>query len=116
MTTWSRGSNGRGSLKRNYDGCAICNSTWGNVWAEVEGERLFFCCDLCVVQYRNLIDRIKHETGWSRIDSIEIAGDRRGRTCVVASGDARSRFVFAFTPDGKLLRFQPADPHARAAN
>jgi putative zinc binding protein len=95
-------------LKRNYDGCAICNSTWGNVWAEVEGERLFFCCDLCVVQYRHLIERIKRETGWSQIESIEIAGDRRGRTCEVVSGEARSRFAFSFDPEGKLLRFVPS--------
>ncbi|HLM70106.1 MAG TPA: TA0938 family protein [Thermoplasmata archaeon] len=93
-------------MKRNYDGCAICNSTWGNVWAEVDGERLFFCCDLCVVQYRGLLERIQRETGWSTIDSIEIAGDRRGRTCDVTSGKARERFLFAFTPEGALLRFQ----------
>jgi hypothetical protein len=97
-------------LKRNYDGCAICNSTWGNVWAEVEGERLFFCCDLCVVQYRGLIDRIKQDTGWSQIDSMELAGDRRGRTCEVASGDAKERFVFAFNSEGGILRFQRAGP------
>jgi putative zinc binding protein len=94
-------------LKRNYDGCAICNSTWGNVWEEVEGERLFFCCDLCVVQYRGLIHRIKQETGWDRIDSIEIAGDRRGRTCAVTSGESAAKFVFAFNPEGHILRFGP---------
>lgn len=92
-------------MKRNYEGCAICNSTWGNVWAEVEGERLFFCCDLCVVQYRGLIDRVKGETGWDGIDSIEIAGDRRGRTCAVTRGDSAAKFAFAFNPEGQLLRF-----------
>ncbi|MGD0587330.1 MAG: TA0938 family protein [Thermoplasmata archaeon] len=97
-------------MKRNYDGCAICNSTWGNVWAEVEGERLFFCCDLCVVQYRGLIARVKQDTGWNEIDSIEIAGDRRGRTCAVTSGEANARFVFAFNPEGELLRFQRSAP------
>lgn len=93
-------------MKRNYDGCAICNSTWGNVWAEVDGERLFFCCDLCVVQYRNLLDRIHQDTGWAEIDSIEIAGDRRGRTCEVAAGGARAMFRFAFDPEGGILRFE----------
>jgi putative zinc binding protein len=95
-------------LKRNYTGCAICDSTWGNVWAEVEGERLFFCCDLCVVQYRGLIDRVKQETGWTTIDSIEIAGDRRGRTCEVGSDDRRARFSFAFNPEGRILKFERA--------
>ena len=92
-------------MKRNYDGCAICNSTWGNVWAEVEGERMFFCCDLCVVQFRALIGRIERETGWTRVDSIEVAGDRRGRTCQVSSSGESARFRFAFTPEGQLLRF-----------
>jgi hypothetical protein len=96
-------------MKRNYDGCAICNSTWGNVWAEIEGERMFFCCDLCVVQFRNLVQRIRRETGWGRIDSIVIAGDRRGRTCAAASGGARSGFEFAFNSDGEILRFRRRD-------
>jgi hypothetical protein len=103
-------------LKRNYDGCAICNSTWGDVWAEVEGERLFFCCDLCVVQYRGLLERLKSELGWDRIDSIEIAGDRRGRTCEVTRDAARAKFAFSFDAEGKLLHFQSADagPGTRA--
>jgi len=97
-------------LKRNYTGCAICGSTWGNVWAEVEGERLFFCCELCAVQYRGLIDRIKQETGWETIDSIDIAGDRRGRTCSVRGGDREARFLFTFNSEGHLLRFQRSEP------
>ncbi|MGA8603665.1 MAG: TA0938 family protein [Thermoplasmata archaeon] len=95
-------------MKRNYDGCAICNSTWGSVWTEVEGERLFFCCEICVVQYRSLLERVKHATGWSQIDAIDISGDRRGRACEVTSGPARARFLFAFNSEGKILRFQQA--------
>jgi hypothetical protein len=94
-------------LKVNYQGCAICDSTWGNVWEVVEGERLFFCCDLCTVQFRCLVDRIKAETGWSRIDAVEIAGDRRGRTCRASSGDREFRCSFAFNPEGRLRRFAP---------
>ena len=99
-------------MKRNYTGCAICDSTWGNVWAEVEGERLFFCCELCVVQYRGLIARLKEATGWGAIDAIEIAGDRRGRSCTVTAGRESARFLFAFNPEGHLLRFERADPPA----
>lgn len=96
-------------MRRNYTGCAICNSTWGNVWAEIDGERVFFCCEVCVVQFRCLLDRIRSETGWPRVDSIEIAGDRRGRTCSVSHGAARARFAVAFNSEGSLLRFQPAE-------
>ncbi|MGD0250208.1 MAG: TA0938 family protein [Thermoplasmata archaeon] len=96
-------------MKRNYDGCAICNSTWGNVWAEVDGERTFFCCEICVAQFHSLVDRIKETTGWNHIDSIEIVGDRRGRTCEVRSAEDGARFRFAFTAEGALLRFQRDD-------
>lgn len=99
-------------MKRNYDGCAICNSTWGNVWAEVEGERTFFCCDLCLLQFRNLVDRIKAVEGWSRIDALEISGDRQGRWCHASSGDARARFAFAFNSEGALRRFDREDEAA----
>jgi hypothetical protein len=93
-------------LKRNYDGCALCNSTWGNVWAEVDGERTFFCCELCVAQFRGLVDRIKRDTGWTRIDSLEIEGDRRGRACEAAFAEHHARYRFAFTGEGDLLYFR----------
>jgi hypothetical protein len=97
-------------LKRNYSGCAICDSTWGNVWEEVEGERMFFCCSLCVVQFRRLIDRIKSETGWPTVESVEIGGDRRGRTCVATYGGSTFRVAVAFTPEGELRRFETLGP------
>ncbi|MGA8663493.1 MAG: TA0938 family protein [Thermoplasmata archaeon] len=99
-------------MKRNYSGCAICDSTWGNVWAEIEGERLFFCCELCVVQYRGLIERIHQETGWSTIDSIDLAGDRRGRNCQVRAGNREAAFLFAFNSEGRILRFERGEPSA----
>jgi hypothetical protein len=92
-------------LKRNFAGCAICDSTWGNVWEEVEGERMFFCCRLCATQFRTLIERIERETGWTTVEAVEISGDRRGRECVARSGSGSIRVVFSFTPEGELLRF-----------
>jgi Ta0938 len=92
-------------LKLNYRGCAICDSTWGNVWEDVEGQRMFFCCDLCLVQFRGLVERIKHDTGWARIDALDVAGDRRGRTCTVASGSEVARFSFTFNSEGRLRQF-----------
>jgi hypothetical protein len=93
-------------LKRNYTGCAICDSTWGNVWEEVEGERVFFCCDLCATQFRRLLGRVKLATGWKEIESIEIAGDRRGRTGVARSGATALRFSVNFTTLGEVRRFE----------
>jgi Ta0938 len=93
-------------LKRNYPGCAICDSTWGDVWAEVDGERMFFCCELCVIQFRELVQRIHRETGWTRLDAVEIHGDRRGRTCVATAGARSVRVQVTFTTEGQLLKFE----------
>lgn len=97
-------------MKLNYEGCAICGSTWGNVWEDVEGQRMFFCCDVCRIQFRGLIARIKHDTGWDRIDGLEIAGDRRGRTCRATLGSQVARFAFAFNSEGTLRQFVREDP------
>lgn len=97
-------------MKVNYEGCAICDSTWGNVWEEVEGQRLFFCCSLCTVQFRGLVDRIKADTGWTHIDDLKIAGDRTGRTCRAQSNASEAEFRFAFNSEGKLRRFARASP------
>lgn len=93
-------------MKVNYEGCAICDSTWGDVWAEVEGERRFFCCDLCATEFRELIDRIKSDTGFDHLDAIEIAGDRRGRRCRASVGTTAVEFHFAFNSEGRLRRFE----------
>ena len=102
-------------MKLNYQGCAICDSTWGNVWADVEGQRMFFCCDICRVQFLGLIERIKRETGWSRLDAVEVAGDRRGRTCLATSGSESARFAFTFNAEGTLRRFARQDETRRPA-
>ena len=97
-------------MQRNYSGCAICDSTWGDVWAEVDGERIFFCCELCVVQFRGLVDRIKRETGWPRIDALEIAGGRRGRTCRATAGAATFGCRVAFNAQGEIRSFEASPP------
>ena len=94
-------------MKVNYDGCAICGSTWGDLWSEVEGDRLFFCCAICLDQLRGLVERVKSATGWDRIDALEVAGDRRGRTCTARRGSASFRFFITFNPQGTVWKFEP---------
>jgi hypothetical protein len=36
----------------------------GDYWEEIEGQRMFFCCDICAIEFRNMIDEIKKRTGW----------------------------------------------------
>ncbi len=88
------------------EGCALCGSTWGNVWAEADGKRRFFCCDLCVVQYQNLVTRIKEATGWTRIGALEITGDRRGRVCRASQPGEVRGFLVAFGTEGTLRVFR----------
>ena len=97
-------------MRRNFTGCAICDSTWGDTWAEVEGERTFFCCAICATQFRHLVDRIRSSTGWPTIDAIEIAGDRRGRRCTAAHGGERFGCFVAFDPEGNVREFRPDGP------
>jgi hypothetical protein len=93
-------------LKVNYAGCALCDSTWGDTWEEIDGERFFFCCPICAVQFRNVLDRVKQRTGWAHLDRLEIAGDRRGRVGTATRGDLEYRFEFAFNSEGALRRFE----------
>lgn len=92
-------------MKRNYAGCAICDSTWGDVWEEIDGERMFFCCARCATQFRHLVDRVKAATGWSTIDALDIAGDRRGRSCTAFRASSTFRCVIAFNAQGDVRAF-----------
>jgi hypothetical protein len=94
-------------LRINYTGCAICDSTWGNHFEEVEGERRFFCCVVCARQFRELLGRIRSSTGWSSVDELVIAGDRRGRSCTAGSPAGTARFRFSFNSSGAILEFEP---------
>ena len=62
-------------------GCVICGATWGDYWEEVEGQRLFFCCDICAREFTNMVRTVKERTGWTTIDEIKTEGDYRGRVC-----------------------------------
>ncbi|MCI4353535.1 MAG: TA0938 family protein [Thermoplasmata archaeon] len=71
----------------------------------MDGERLFFCCDICLREFRQLVARIKSETGWDRIDSVQVAGDRRGRTCLATRAGTRYECAFAFNAEGSLREY-----------
>lgn len=93
-------------MKRNYDGCALCDATWGNYWREIEGENTFFCCNICADAYENMLKRVKKETGWDKIDYLEISGNySAGRTCYATNGDERFDFFFRHE-DGEITEFR----------
>jgi hypothetical protein len=90
-------------------GCALCNATWGNYWEEVDGKNLFFCCEVCARQYKTIIGEAKRRKGWDSVDSLEMQGDYRGRTCKVTHGSDAYRFTVSFFDDGRPRTFLDLD-------
>ncbi len=86
-------------------GCAICGATWGNHWADVEGQRMFFCCSVCEVEFQNMIAEIKRRTGWKTIDEIEIVGDSRLRECKATLDNRTFEFSIGFNSEGGVRIF-----------
>ncbi|MCI4351719.1 MAG: TA0938 family protein [Thermoplasmata archaeon] len=99
-------------MKLRDDGCVLCGSTWGDHWADVEGTRRFFCCEVCALQFRNLLAALRRELGGTEIRRLEIAGDRHGRKVTVEHDERVIRFGFVFGPDGEVRRLH-LDPAPR---
>ncbi|MCI4319731.1 MAG: TA0938 family protein [Thermoplasmata archaeon] len=97
-------------MKLREDGCALCGSTWGDYWTEIDGERRFFCCELCALQFGHLLASIRNELGDGRVDGVAIEGDRRGRTVAVEHPGGPSRFSFYFGGEGEVRRFRRTTP------
>jgi hypothetical protein len=90
-------------------GCALCAATWGDYWEEVEGKRLFFCCEVCARQYKTIVTEARKLTGWDSIDGLEMNGDHRGRVCMVKRGGNSYRFMISFYDDGNLRTIHRLD-------
>ena len=67
---------------------------------------MFFCCELCETEFRNMIQEIKHRTGWKQIDEVQVAGDHRGRECAALSKNGAYRFFIRFNLHGGIETFQ----------
>jgi hypothetical protein len=92
-------------MKVKEKGCALCGSTWGNTWREVDGQRMFFCCEVCASEFSSIVAEVKRTTGWKTIDEIEMRGDQRGRACRALNGAKSYEFFASFDEEGKLFRF-----------
>jgi hypothetical protein len=97
-------------------GCVLCGATWGDYWEEIEGKRLFFCCDVCATQYKTILNETKKRTGWDSVDRLEMQGDYRGRVCRVTRGSASYRFMISFFDDGRVRTFFELDVRPKAGH
>ncbi len=92
-------------MKVREDGCVICGATWGDYWEEVEGQRMFFCCDICAAEFKNMIRTVKERTGWKTLDEVEMSGNYRGRVCNAKLSENSFRFLIRFNDQGEVQSF-----------
>ena len=85
-------------MKINSDGCALCDSTWGDYWRVIENKNLFFCCNICADLFESLINQIKLKLESDFVDEIQLKGNSKHRKIYVKvssshySGDVSFRF------------------------
>jgi len=93
-------------LKVSEKGCAICEATWGDYWEEVDGQRMFFCCEVCATEFKNMISEVKKRTGWKTLDEIKMNGNYRGRDCTAFSAGKKFSFFIRFDSKGGIDAFK----------
>lgn len=100
------GWNERRSMKVPEGACAFCHSEWGDYWAEVDGQRMFFCCWICARAFDRMVQAVKGRTGWAEVDEIHLRGDYRGREGRAIHGEDTYRFQVKFNNEtGEIVRF-----------
>ena len=81
-------------------GCALCGSTWGDYWKEIDGKSRVFCCHVCADSYSDLLHRIKEELGGSKFDNILVSGNPRARRATVKWEKEEATFSVSFKDEG----------------
>lgn len=87
-------------------GCAICEATWGDYWEEIDGQRMFFCCDVCAAEFKNMVNEVKIRTGWKTLDEIKMNGNYRGRDCTALCAGKEFGFFVRFDSKGRIDTFK----------
>ncbi len=91
----------------NTEGCGLCNATWGDYHRVIEGEDMFFCCNICADIFETMVNKVKESTGWDKIDFVELHGNyREGRHCIARSGEKDFRYYFRTHGDGEFITFK----------
>ena len=91
-------------MKVNLTGCALCDSTWGDYYKEIENSKLFFCCDVCASIFSDIVNRVKTAYDLTFIDYLEIQGNYKKRNVKVYSNGKEFFSEFSFL-NGKIINF-----------
>jgi len=66
---------------------------------------MFFCCDICAIEFKNMVSEVKKRTGWKTLDEIKMTGNYRGRECTASNGGRRYSFNIRFDSKGGIDLF-----------
>jgi hypothetical protein len=66
---------------------------------------MFFCCDICAVEFRNMVNEVKKRTGWKTVDEIRMTGNYRGRECTALYQGKKYGFKVRFDSKGGIDLF-----------
>lgn len=95
--------------------CAICGSSWGNIWRTVSGKRLFFCCKICETEYLATLREIRKRTGWEKADAVRFEGGRRGRRCVAKNEGKTYTLIASYDRAGRIQFASEAESDTQAS-
>lgn len=91
----------------NTEGCGLCNATWGEYYRDIDGDRMFFCCNICADIFETMVEKVKKATGWKSIDYVELVGNySSGRECVAKSRDEEFKYYFRTYGDRTFITFE----------
>ena len=91
----------------NTEGCGLCNATWGEYYREIDGDRMFFCCNICADIFETMVNKVKEATGWDKIDYVELKGNySSGRNCIAKNGNEEFKYYFRTYGDGTFITFE----------
>lgn len=88
-------------------GCALCGGKWGNYYGKINGEDLFFCCDICAAEFKNMLQELINRTGWKKVNEISIEGNYyTGRKCIAKENDKEYKFYVRFGENAEVTTFK----------
>lgn len=66
---------------------------------------MFFCCDICAIEFKNMISEVEKRTGWKKVDEFKMTGNYRGRECTALHEGKRYNFWIRFDSKGGIDAF-----------